>query len=316
MITGAGGQVGGLLVDAARRRGYDVAALTRADLDITDAAAVRGHVHPGDLVVNCAAFTNVDAAEAEPEAAHAINAVGPGVLAAACASAGAGLVHISTDYVFSGDVFSGDVFSGDVFSGDVFSGDVFPGDTGRGYEVNDPTGPTCVYGATKLAGEQAVLAAMRDSRDAYVVRTSWVYTGGDGSDFVAVMRRLATTTDRVLDVVDDQTGSPTYARDLVSALLEIAAGGVRGPILHVANAGAVSRYEQARAVFAELGQDPERVRPVGTDAVPRPARRPVCSALSMAASVRAGLTPLRPWREALAEAVAMPLDGGPIPSTP
>lgn len=291
MITGAGGQVGGLLVDAARRRGYDVAALTRADLDITDAAAVRGHVHPGDLVVNCAAFTNVDAAEAEPEAAHAINAVGPGVLAAACASAGAGLVHISTDYVFSGEA-------------------------GRGYEVDDPTGPTCVYGVTKLAGEQAVLAAMRDSREVYVVRTSWVYTGGDGSDFVAVMRRLATTTDRVLDVVDDQTGSPTYARDLVSALLEIAAGGVRGPILHVANAGAVSRYEQARAVFAELGQDPERVRPVGTDAVPRPARRPVCSALSMAASVRAGLTPLRPWREALAEAVAMPLDGGPIPSTP
>ena len=291
MITGAGGQVGGLLVDAARRRGYDVAALTRADLDITDAAAVRGHVHPGDLVVNCAAFTNVDAAEAEPEAAHAINAVGPGVLAAACASAGAGLVHISTDYVFSGEA-------------------------GRGYEVDDPTGPTCVYGVTKLAGEQAVLAAMRDSREVYVVRTSWVYTGGDGSDFVAVMRRLATTTDRVLDVVDDQTGSPTYARDLVSALLEIAAGGVRGPILHVANAGAVSRYEQARAVFAELGQDPERVRPVGTDAVPRPARRPVCSALSMATSVRAGLTPLRPWREALAEAVAMPLDGGPIPSTP
>ncbi len=291
MITGAGGQVGGLLVDAAHRRGYDVAALTRADLDITDAAAVRGHVHPGDLVVNCAAFTNVDAAEAEPEAAHAINAVGPGVLAAACASAGAGLVHISTDYVFSGEA-------------------------GRGYEVDDPTGPTCVYGVTKLAGEQAVLAAMRDSREVYVVRTSWVYTGGDGSDFVAVMRRLATTTDRVLDVVDDQTGSPTYARDLVSALLEIAAGGVRGPILHVANAGAVSRYEQARAVFAELGQDPERVRPVGTDAVPRPARRPVCSALSMAASVRAGLTPLRPWREALAEAVAMPLDGGPIPSTP
>jgi len=296
VITGAGGQVGRLLVDAARRRGYDVAALTRADLDITDAAAVRGHVHPGDLVVNCAAFTNVDAAESEPEAAHAINAVGPGVLAAACASAGAGLVHISTDYVFSGDVFSGEA--------------------GRSYEVDDPTGPTCVYGATKLAGEQAVLAAMRDSRDVYVVRTSWVYTGGDGSDFVAVMRRLATTTDRVLDVVDDQTGSPTYARDLVSALLEIAAGGVRGPILHVANAGAVSRYEQARAVFAELGQDPERVRPVGTDAVPRPARRPVCSALSMAASVRAGLTPLRPWREALAEAVAMPLDGGPIPSTP
>ena len=288
MITGAGGQVGRLLADAARGRGFDVTALTRADLDITDAAAVRGHLRPDDLVVNCAAFTNVDAAEAEPAAAHAINAVGPGVLAAACGSVGAGLVHISTDYVF-------------------------PGEAGRTYDVGDPTGPVGVYGATKLAGEQAVLEVLAE---AYVVRTSWVYTGGDGSDFVAVMRRLATTTDRVLEVVDDQTGSPTYARDLVSALLEIAAGGVRGPILHAANAGAVSRYEQARAVFAELGADPERVRPVGTDAVPRPARRPVCSALSMAASVRAGLTPLRPWRAALAEALAVPPEDGPIPSTP
>ena len=288
MITGAGGQVGRLLADAARGRDYDVTALTRADLDITDTAAVREHVHPDDLVVNCAAFTNVDAAEAEPEAAHAINAVGPGVLAAACASVGAGLVHISTDYVF-------------------------PGEAGRTYDVDDPTGPVGVYGATKLAGEQAVLAALPQ---AYVVRTSWVYTGGAGSDFVAVMRRLATTTDRVLEVVDDQTGSPTYARDLVSALLTIAAGGVRGPILHVANAGAVSRYEQARAVFAELGADPGRVRAVRTDAVPRPARRPVCSALSMAASVRAGLTPLRPWRVALAEALAAPAEDAPIPSTP
>jgi len=288
VITGAGGQVGRLLAGTARGRGFDVTALTRADLDITDAAAVRGHVRPGDLVVNCAAFTNVDAAEAEPAAAHAINAVGPGVLAAACGSVGAGLVHISTDYVF-------------------------PGEAGRTYDVGDPTGPVGVYGATKLAGEQAVLEVLAE---AYVVRTSWVYTGGAGSDFVAVMRRLATTTDRVLEVVDDQTGSPTYARDLVSALLEIAAGGVRGPILHAANAGAVSRYEQARAVFAELGADPERVRPVGTDAVPRPARRPVCSALSMAASVRAGLTPLRPWRAALAEALAVPPEDGPIPSTP
>ncbi|MCB0925423.1 MAG: dTDP-4-dehydrorhamnose reductase [Mycobacterium sp.] len=288
VITGAGGQVGRLLAIAARRRGYDVAALTRADLDITDGAAVRGQVRAGDLVINCAAFTNVDAAEAEPEAARAINASGPGLLAAACASAGAGLVHISTDYVF-------------------------PGDAGRCYDVGDETGPLGVYGTTKLDGERAVLEALPQ---AYVVRTSWVYTGGGGSDFVAVMRRLATTTDRVLEVVDDQTGSPTYAADLVSALLEIAAGGVRGPILHAANDGAVSRYQQARAVFAELGADPDRVRPVSSDAVPRPARRPVCSALSMAASVRAGLTPLRPWRDALAEALAVPIDDGPIPSTP
>jgi dTDP-4-dehydrorhamnose reductase len=287
VITGAGGQVGGFLAGEAASRGYDVAALTRQDFDITDEAAAERVVRAGDVVVNCAAMTNVDAAEADPDGAHLINAVGPGNLARACARAGARLVHVSTDYVFSGD-------------------------HDRPYEIADATGPLSVYGRTKLDGEHAVRSALPD---AHVVRTSWVYTGGDGTDFVAVMRRLA-ATDRVIDVVDDQTGAPTYARDLVAALLEIVAGDVRAPILHAANVGAVSRFEQARAVFAELGADPDRVRPVSTAAVPRPAHRPVYSVLSMVDSTRAGLTALRPWREALAEALAVPLVDQPITSTP
>jgi dTDP-4-dehydrorhamnose reductase len=278
VITGAGGQVGGFLAGEAALRGYEVHALTRRDCDITDAAAALHHVRTGDLVVNCAALTNVDDAESDPVGAHAINAVGPANLAEACARVGARLVHLSTDYVFSGD-------------------------DARPYEVGDRTGPLSVYGRSKLDGELAVHAVLPD---AHVVRTSWVYTGGGGTDFVAVMRRLA-STDRVIDVVDDQTGSPTYAKDLVAALLQIAGGGVDAPVLHVTNAGSASRFEQARAVFEEVGADPDRVRPVGTAAVPRPARRPVFSALSMADSVRAGLTPLRPWREALAEAVAVPI---------
>ena len=278
MITGAGGQVGGFLAGEAALRGYEVHALTRRDCDITDAAAALRHVRSGDLVVNCAALTNVDDAESDPVGAHAINAVGPANLADACARVGARLVHLSTDYVFSGD-------------------------GARPYEIGDRTGPLSVYGRSKLDGELAVHAVLPD---AHVVRTSWVYTGGGGTDFVAVMRRLA-GTDRVIDVVDDQTGSPTYAKDLVAALLQIAGGGIDAPVLHVTNAGTASRFEQARAVFEELGADPDRVRPVGTAAVPRPARRPVFSALSMAESVRAGLTPLRPWREALAEAVAVPI---------
>ncbi len=287
VITGAGGQVGRFLAAQAARQGYDVCALTHQDLDITDPGAVGRWVRRGDLVVNCAAFTAVDAAEAEADAAHAINAVGPGNIARACASAQARLVHISTDYVFSG--------------------------TGRRpYDTTDPTGPLSVYGKTKLDGELAVHAALPD---AHVVRTSWVYTGGSGTDFVAAMRRLA-ATDRVIDVVDDQTGSPTYVADLVTALLQVAAGGIGAAVLHAANAGETSRFDQARAVFADLGADPERVRPVGTAAVPRPAPRPVYSALSMDSSARAGLTPLRPWREALAEAVAVPPGDGPIPSTP
>ena len=278
VITGAGGQVGGFLAGEAALRGYEVHALTRRDCDITDAAAALHHVRAGDVVVNCAALTNVDDAESDPVGAHAINAVGPANLAEACARVGARLVHLSTDYVFSGD-------------------------DARPYEVGDRTGPLSVYGRSKLDGELAVHAVLPD---AHVVRTSWVYTGGGGTDFVAVMRRLA-STDRVIDVVDDQTGSPTYAKDLVAALLQIAGGGVDAPVLHVTNAGSASRFEQARAVFEEVGADPDRVRPVGTAAVPRPARRPVFSALSMADSVRAGLTPLRPWREALAEAVAVPI---------
>lgn len=291
VITGAGGQVGRFLAAQAARQGYDVCALTHREFDITDPAAAREHVRPGDLVVNCAAFTNVDAAEADPDAAHAINAAGPGHIARACAAAGARLIHISTDYVFSG---------------------AFGGQQHRPYEITDPVGPLSVYGRSKLDGELAVHAELPG---AHVVRTSWVYTGGSGTDFVAVMRRLAAGT-KTIEVVDDQTGSPTYVKDLVSALLEVAAGRITAPVLHAANAGAASRFEQARAVFADLGADPERVRPVGTAAVPRPAHRPVFSALSMTGSAQAGLTPLRPWREALAEAVATPVDDGPIPSTP
>ena len=287
LITGAAGQVGRLLAVQAAGRGYDVCALTHRDFDITDPDAARRQVRGGDVVVNCAAFTNVDAAEANPDGAWASNAAGPGNIARACAEADARMIHISTDYVFAGGL-------------------------GRPYDISDATGPLSIYGRTKLEGERAVHDALPE---AHVVRTSWVYTGSGGSDFVAVMRRLA-ATDRTVDVVADQTGSPTYAGDLVEALLEVAAGGIRAPILHAANAGAASRFEQARAVFAELGADPERVRPVGTDAVPRPAHRPVFSVLSMAGSVRAGLTPLRPWRAALAEAVAVPVGDGPIRSAP
>jgi dTDP-4-dehydrorhamnose reductase len=238
-------------------------------------------------VINCAAFTNVDAAESEPATAQAVNAVGPGNLARACAAAGARLVHISTDYVFSGDV-------------------------NRPYEISDECGPLSVYGRSKLDGELAVHAELPEAQ---VVRTSWVYTGGAGNDFVAAMRRLA-ATDRTVDMVADQTGSPTYAGDLVDALLHIAAGGITAPVLHAANAGAASRFEQAQAVFSQLGADPARVRPVSTDAAVRPARRPVFSALGMAESARAGLTPLRPWRDALEAALAVPVPQGPLASTP
>lgn len=280
--------VGRFLAAQARGQGRDVLALTSAEWDITDPAAAERFIQSGDVVVNCAAYTKVDAAEEDQHRAHAVNALGPENVAHACARAGADLIHISTDYVFSG---------------------LFEDGRRRPYEIDDETGPLSVYGRTKLAGEMAVLAAMPD---AHIVRTAWIYEGGDGTDFVATMRRLA-ARDEPIDVVADQVGSPTYVGDLVGALLQIADGSIREPLLHAANEGEASRFEQAQAVFEAVGVDPQRVRPVGSDRYPRPAPRPPYSALSGRRSAGAGLTPLRPWREALAAALG---SVGPLPSSP
>ncbi|EFG76060.1 dTDP-4-dehydrorhamnose reductase [Mycobacterium parascrofulaceum ATCC BAA-614] len=289
VIAGGGGQLGGFLRSLAASQGRDVLALTSSEWDITDPAAAERIVEPGDVVINCAAYTNVDGAESDEAGAYAVNATGPGNIAKACARAGARFIHVSTDYVFGGDHAGG----------------------ARPHEPSDPTAPAGVYGRSKLAGEQAVLTALPG---AVVVRTAWVYTGGDGKDFVAVMRRLA-AGDGPVKVVADQVGSPTYVGDLAEALLQIVDDDVPGPILHAANEGAVSRFEQTRAIFAECGADPERVLPVSTAEFPRPAPRPAYSALSGRESAAAGLRPLRPWRAALVAALAASAGARPLPST-
>ncbi|OBA69697.1 dTDP-4-dehydrorhamnose reductase [Mycobacterium sp. 1554424.7] len=290
VISGAGGQLGTSLTALAADRGRDALALTSSQWDITDPAAAERIIRGGDVVINCAAYTNVDAAESDEERAYAVNATGPEHIARACARAGARLIHVSTDYMFTGDPPEGGP---------------------RPYEPSDKTDARGVYALSKLAGEDAVLAALPD---AVVVRTAWLYTGGTGKDFVAVMRRLA-AGDGPVTVVDDQVGSPTYVADLAVALLQVADDGVPGPILHAANEGAVSRFEQARAVFAECGADPDRVQPVKTDDFPRPAPRPSYSALGSRESAAAGLTPLRPWRPALVAALAASPGDRPLPST-
>jgi dTDP-4-dehydrorhamnose reductase len=277
VICGARGQVGQFLTDEAQRLGHDVLALNSSQWDISDPDAGHGLVEPGDVVVNCAAYTAVDAAQTDADKAHAVNAAGPGNVARVCANAGARLIHISTDYVFSGE----------------FDG------APRPYDIGDEPAPLSVYGASKLAGESAVHAVLPN---AHVVRTAWVYTGV-GGDFVGAIARKADEAESI-EVVADQVGSPTYVGDLVSALLELIGGTITAPLLHAANAGAASRYDQARAVFEEIGADPGRVRPVPSDRHPRPAPRPAYSALSSRQSAAAGLTPLRPWREALAAALS------------
>ncbi|SOX52516.1 dTDP-4-dehydrorhamnose reductase [Mycobacterium ahvazicum] len=288
VVTGAGGQLGGCLAARGVEQGRHVLALTSAQWDITDPAAAEAIVTSGDVVINCAAYTDVDGAESDEARAYAVNEAAPAHIARACARAGARLIHVSTDFVFAGDY-----------------ADPHP------FEPGDETSPRGVYACSKRAGEVAVLAALPEASQCAVVRTAWVYTGGTGKDFVAIMRKLA-AGDGPIKVVDDQVGSPTYVADLAAALLQIADDGVPGPILHAANEGAVSRFELARAVFEECGADPERVHPVSTAEFPRPAPRPTYSALSGRQSAAAGMTPLRPWRAALVAALAA--SQGPVPA--
>lgn len=285
LVTGARGQLGSDLVAAAGAAGLVVRGLGSAELDITRPQQVRDTVasfvdgHRDAVVVNAAAYTAVDAAETDADRAFEVNAVGPGLLAAACAERGVPLIHVSTDYVFPGTVL--------------------PGAQSSPYEVNDPTGPRSAYGRTKLAGERTVLSS---TVLGYVVRTAWVY-GAVGANFVKTMARME-GTHPTLSVVDDQVGSPTWSADLAAGLVELATATdrVQPGVLHCTNAGSTTWFELARAVFDELGADRERVRPCSSAQYTRPAPRPAYSVLSSTAWTDAGLTPLRPWRDALAAA--------------
>jgi dTDP-4-dehydrorhamnose reductase len=297
MVTGAGGALGTDLVRLLRADGERVTALTRAELDITDADAVERAVaawtkqaeqlkqpeQPDPAVLlNAAAFTAVDLAETDPDAtraAHAVNTVAPGLLAGACARHGARIVHVSTDYVFDG-------------AGP--RGRTGPDGGVAGYEPDDPTGAAGVYGRTKEEGEQRV----REANDAHhVVRTAWVY-GDTGANFVRTMARLAGDRE-TLDVVEDQHGSPTWSADLAAGLVALGRSDVAPGTLHATGGGVTTWCGFARAVFEELGADPERVHGCTTEQFPRPA----WSVLSPASWTAAGLPPLRPWRDALAAAV-------------
>ncbi|PZS23584.1 MAG: dTDP-4-dehydrorhamnose reductase [Pseudonocardiales bacterium] len=283
LVTGANGQLGRDLVAAAARAGITrIHAPGSVELDVTDSAAVSGAISWAGrgtrlVVINAAAYTAVDAAERRGAArAHAVNAQGPANLARACADHRAHLVQVSTDYVFAGD----------------------------GVEPNrahDPTVPRTVYGRSKLAGELAVLSS---GASVHVVRTAWLY-GAHGSNFVRTMARMARGPDPVR-VVDDQNGNPTWTADLADGLIALALAVNRVPagVLHCVNTGATTWFGLARAVFAEVGADPGRVRPCRTAEFPRPAPRPANSVLDTAGWAGAGLPELRHWRAALHAASA------------
>lgn len=273
-VTGAAGMLGREVCSALAAREMDFIGTDR-ELDITSQAAVDTFAEREAFthVINCAAYTGVDACEAHEEEALRVNADGPAHLARAAARRGAIAVHVSTDYVFPGDARA------------------------TPYTEDDATGPINAYGRTKLAGERAFLAALPTG---HVVRTSWLF--GDGPNFVATMLRLFAEKPHV-NVVGDQVGRPTYAPDLAAAVVGVAVRQPAAGIYQFANAGHVSWFQFAAAIHAEARARGRTVvatlGEITTAQYPTPARRPAYSVLATAKLERAiGITP-RPWREAL-----------------
>lgn len=250
LITGSAGMLGRQVAKEYTRRGAEVFPLSRNDLDITEFEAVNNTLallRP-HLVVNCAAYTNVDAAETERERAFTVNGVAPRLVSLACRLHGAALVHISTDYIFDGQL-------------------------NRPYLVSDLPNPVNTYGASKLMGEQGI----RESGCLYyIVRTSWLF-GPEGRNFAETVLKLANEKKK-LRVVSDQCGTPTYTPDLAKGIADLADTGICGTY-HLTNSGVTTWYGFAQKIIQTAGLDAE-VEPCSTEDFPRPARRPANSALN------------------------------------
>jgi dTDP-4-dehydrorhamnose reductase len=274
LVTGAAGMLGVDVLRAAVRAGHEAVGLTRGELDVADAGAVTAALDraAAQAVVNCAAWTDVDGAETQETQAAAVNTAGAANVAIAAAAASIPVVHVSTDYVFSG---------------------IAPLDAAgapRAYVESDPADPRTAYGRTKLDGERLVLAA--SPRHA-VVRTAWLF-GTAGGNFAETMLRLASERDEV-KVVDDQTGCPTWTGHLAPALVGVIERGLAG-VVHLAGGGAVTWNGFAREIFRQA-EVACTVLPASTVEMARPAPRPAWSALE---SERHDVLPLPPWQDGLA----------------
>ncbi|MCC5947085.1 MAG: dTDP-4-dehydrorhamnose reductase [Nitriliruptoraceae bacterium] len=275
LVTGAGGMLGHDVLAAFADT--EVTGLDRAALDITDEAAVTQAVFElaPDLIVNTAAYTDVDGCESDPATAHAVNALGPWWLARAADRSGAHLITVSTDYVFDGEAPIG------------------PGGAPRAWTEFDPIQPINAYGRSKAAGEQLVRETLRRHT---IVRTAWLQ-GTHGRCFLDSICNAA-AAGRDLTVVDDQHGSPTFCADLAVGLRAVAARGVTGT-LNLVNAGQASWHELAAAAVAAIGLDVEVARQ-RSSALDRPAPRPAWSVLDSMHARAVGLPELPHWRDGLA----------------
>jgi len=266
MVTGARGMLGSDLVARLSRGENHVTAVDVDELDITDPAAVAS-ITDVDVIVNCAAFTAVDAAEGDEGSAFTLNAVGPQLLARAARRCGARMVQISTDYVFAGD-------------------------GSQPYEEDQLMAPLSAYGRTKAAGEWAVRA---ETDDHLIVRTAWLY-GVAGNCFPKTIARLAAGRDS-LQVVDDQVGQPTWTADLADLIVRLIEADAPSGTYHGTSAGRVSWYGFTREIVGFLGKDPGMVSPTSSNAYQSPAPRPSYSVLSHHALEEIGVAPIGDWRD-------------------
>jgi dTDP-4-dehydrorhamnose reductase len=268
LILGGGGMLGSDL--SAALTGSDVTRLGRDRADVTDIESIRRVAAGHDVIINAAAYTNVDGAEENKEAAHRINAIGAQSVAVVAAENDARLVQVSTDYVFNGVAESP-------------------------YDESTRPDPQNVYGRTKAEGERLALAA-NPSRT-YVVRTAWLY-GAHGRNFAQSMVQQGSKQDDVA-VVMDQIGQPSWTRDVADGIVALIKSAAAAGVYHVTNSGRASRFEFAREIFSIRGWDPERIRPVDSRQFAGAAVRPTYSVLGHEKWLAAGLPAMRDWRAAL-----------------
>jgi dTDP-4-dehydrorhamnose reductase len=268
LIVGANGMLGSEVM--AQLEGRNVTGVDLPTIDITDPDSVRANLTDVDVVVNCAAWTAVDDAETNEATAFTVNAVGPALLAARCAEIDAKLVQISTDYVFDGAREG-----------------AYPEDFGPN--------PRSAYGRTKAAGEWAVRAELPDA--SWILRTAWLY-GAGGPNFVKTMVKLEGLKPE-LQVVDDQHGQPTWARDLAKQIVAVVDTDTPAGIYHATSSGETTWFGLTQFIFELAGADPQRVQPTTTDKFPRPAPRPANSVLRHDKWATVGLSPLPAWEESL-----------------
>jgi dTDP-4-dehydrorhamnose reductase len=277
LITGASGQLGVALQEELTIRGIDFIATNSSELDVTKPLIVSQVVDliKPTVIVNAAAWTDVDGAELNKSAAYSVNSLGPQNLAIAANKVGARLVQISTDYIFSGEA-------------------------SVPWSETATHNPQSVYGSTKSDGENFVLTALPSK--SYVIRTAWLYSS-TGKNFAKTMADLALSNAGDVNVVNDQIGQPTSSADLAKQIVELVKSEAAAGIYHGTNSGQATWFEFAQEIFTLVGADVSRIIPVSTSEFPRTAKRPAYSVLGHDAWTSTTVPAMRNWRIALEQAV-------------